>query len=97
MLFITAGMGGGTGTGAAPIIAQIANELDILTVGIVTLPFEFEGKAKMEKALSGVEELKKGCDSVITILKLEFIFVCSLTNYCNMSPIGCRRAPFQPE
>ena len=57
MLFITAGMGGGTGTGAAPVIAQIANELDILTVGIVTLPFEFEGKAKMEKALSGVMEM----------------------------------------
>jgi len=73
MLFITAGMGGGTGTGAAPIIAQIANELDILTVGIVTLPFEFEGKAKMEKALSGVEELKKGCDSVITILNQRLI------------------------
>ena len=73
MLFITAGMGGGTGTGAAPVIAQIANELDILTVGIVTLPFEFEGKAKMEKALSGVEELKKGCDSVITILNQRLI------------------------
>ena len=73
MLFITAGMGGGTGTGAAPIIAQIANELDILTVGIVTLPFEFEGKAKMEKALIGVEELKKGCDSVITILNQRLI------------------------
>ena len=50
MLFITAGMGGGTGTGAAPIIAQIAKELDILTVGIVTLPFDFEGRSKMEKA-----------------------------------------------
>ena len=73
MLFIAAGMGGGTGTGAAPIIAQIAKELDILTVGIVTLPFEFEGKAKMEKALSGVEELKKGCDSVITILNQRLI------------------------
>jgi len=73
MLFLTAGMGGGTGTGAAPVIAQIANELDILTVGIVTLPFEFEGKAKMEKALSGVEELKKGCDSVITILNQRLI------------------------
>jgi cell division protein FtsZ len=73
MLFITAGMGGGTGTGAAPIIAQIAKELAILTVGIVTLPFEFEGKAKMEKALSGVEELKKGCDSVITILNQRLI------------------------
>ena len=73
MLFITAGMGGGTGTGAAPIIAQIAKELDILTVGIVTLPFDFEGKSKMEKALIGVDELKKGCDSVITILNQRLI------------------------
>ena len=73
MLFITAGMGGGTGTGAAPVIAQIAKELDILTVGIVTLPFDFEGKSKMDKALEGVEELKKGCDSVITILNQRLI------------------------
>ena len=73
MLFITAGMGGGTGTGAAPIIAQIAKELDILTVGIVTLPFDFEGKSKMEKALIGVDELKKGCDSVITIFNQRLI------------------------
>ena len=73
MLFITAGMGGGTGTGAAPVIAQIAKELDILTVGIVTLPFDFEGKSKMDKALIGVEELKKGCDSVITILNQRLI------------------------
>ena len=73
MLFITAGMGGGTGTGAAPVIAQIAKELDILTVGIVTLPFDFEGKSKMDKALKGVEELKKGCDSVITILNQRLI------------------------
>lgn len=73
MLFITAGMGGGTGTGAAPIIAQIAKELDILTVGIVTLPFEFEGKLKMEKALAGIDELKVSCDSVITILNQRLI------------------------
>ena len=73
MLFITSGMGGGTGTGAAPVIAQIAKELDILTVGIVTLPFDFEGKSKMDKALKGVEELKKGCDSVITILNQRLI------------------------
>ena len=66
-------MGGGTGTGAAPVIAQIAKELDILTVGIVTLPFDFEGKSKMDKALIGVEELKKGCDSVITILNQRLI------------------------
>tara|TARA_Y100001936_G_scaffold149181_1_gene145531 strand:+ start:407 stop:1828 length:1422 start_codon:yes stop_codon:yes gene_type:complete len=73
MLFITAGMGGGTGTGAAPVIAQIAKELNILTVGIVTLPFEFEGKSKMDKALVGVDQLKKGCDSVITILNQRLI------------------------
>ena len=73
MLFITAGMGGGTGTGAAPVIAQIARELDILTVGIVTLPFDFEGKSKLSKALDGIEELKKGCDSVITILNQRLI------------------------
>ena len=67
MLFITAGLGGGTGTGAAPIIAKIAKELDFLTVGIVTVPFNFEGKAKMQKALDGIHQLKKNCDSVITI------------------------------
>ena len=58
MLFITAGMGGGTGTGAAPVIAQIAKELDILTVGIVTLPFDFEGKSKMDKALNRTDDPK---------------------------------------
>ena len=73
MLFITAGMGGGTGTGAAPIIAKIAKELDILTVGIVTVPFNFEGKAKMQKALDGINQLKKNCDSVITILNEKLI------------------------
>ena len=73
MLFITAGMGGGTGTGAAPIIAKIAKELDILTVGIVTVPFNFEGKAKMQKAIDGIEDLKSNCDSVITILNEKLI------------------------
>ena len=73
MLFITAGMGGGTGTGAAQIIAKIAKELDILTVGIVTVPFNFEGKAKMQKALDGIDQLKKNCDSVITILNEKLI------------------------
>ena len=73
MLFITAGMGGGTGTGAAPVIAQIAKELNILTVGIVTLPFEFEGKSKMDKAQEGVDQLKEGCDSVVTILNQRLI------------------------
>jgi cell division protein FtsZ len=68
MVFITAGMGGGTGTGAAPVIAKIAKELDILTVCIVTLPFSFEGKKKLNIAEVAVEELKRNCDTVIMIL-----------------------------
>jgi len=67
MVFITAGMGGGTGTGGAPIIAQVAKELDILTVGIVTAPFAFEGKKKMKAADEGIEQLKNSCDTVIVI------------------------------
>ena len=68
MVFITAGMGGGTGTGAAPEIARIAKELDILTVGIVTVPFGFEGKKKMDLAQQGVSELRENCDTVLVIL-----------------------------
>ncbi len=68
MLFITAGMGGGTGTGAAPIIASIAKKLGILTVGIVTLPFSFEGKKKLARAEQGIKELKENCDTVLVIL-----------------------------
>ena len=67
MVFITAGMGGGTGTGAAPVIAQLAKERDILTVGIVTIPFQFEGKVRIEQALIGVERLRKQVDSLIVI------------------------------
>ena len=67
MVFITAGMGGGTGTGAAPIIAQCAKEMDILTVGIVTIPFEFEGIMKIDQALDGVEELSKHVDALLVI------------------------------
>lgn len=67
MIFITAGMGGGTGTGAAPIIAQMAKELDILTVGIVTIPFQFEGKMRNEQAHIGVENLRQNVDSLIVI------------------------------
>lgn len=67
MVFITAGMGGGTGTGAAPVIAQLAKERDILTVGIVTIPFQFEGKVRQDQALSGVERLRKQVDSLIVI------------------------------
>jgi cell division protein FtsZ len=67
MIFITAGMGGGTGTGAAPVIAQLAKERDILTVGIVTIPFQFEGKVRQEQALAGVDRLRKQVDSLIVI------------------------------
>ncbi|HET6538889.1 MAG TPA: cell division protein FtsZ [Chryseolinea sp.] len=76
MLFVTAGMGGGTGTGAAPVIAKIAKDMDILTVGIVTAPFSFEGKKKMGQASIGLESLRQNCDTVIVILndKLREIF-----------------------
>ena len=67
MLFITAGMGGGTGTGAAPIIAEFAKELDILTVGIVTIPFDFEGKTRQIQAQKGLKKLRKTVDSLIII------------------------------
>ena len=67
MIFITAGMGGGTGTGAAPIIAKMAKEMDILTVGIVTMPFQFEGKLRLEQAEKGLENLKKTVDALIVI------------------------------
>ena len=76
MLFVTAGMGGGTGTGAAPIIAQVAQEMDILTVGIVTLPFTFEGRRRTSQGMEGLEELKKNVDTLIVISndKLRQIF-----------------------
>lgn len=67
MVFITAGMGGGTGTGAAPVIAQMARELDLLTIGIVTIPFSFEGKTRIDQALKGVETLRQYVDSLIII------------------------------
>ena len=67
MVFITAGMGGGTGTGAAPVIAGIAKEMDILTVGIVTAPFFFEGRMRLEQAEKGIENLRKNVDSLIVI------------------------------
>ncbi len=67
LLFITAGMGGGTGTGAAPVIAKIAQEMKILTVAVVTLPFSFEAKHRMDNAMMGIEELRKSVDSIITI------------------------------
>ena len=67
MTFITAGMGGGTGTGAAPVIARVSKELGILTVGIVTIPFRFEGKRKIDQALDGVEEMAKHVDALLVI------------------------------
>ncbi len=67
MLFVTAGMGGGTGTGAAPVIAKAARELDILTVGIVTVPFTFEGRRRMKQAMEGLAELQKNVDTLIVI------------------------------
>lgn len=67
MLFITAGMGGGTGTGAAPVVAKLSREMGILTVGIVTTPFDFEGRRRMAQAQAGIEELAKSVDSLIVI------------------------------
>ena len=75
MVFITAGMGGGTGTGAAPVVAQIAKELGILTVAVVTKPFPFEGRRRMQVALKGIEELSQHCDSLITIPNEKLITV----------------------
>ena len=67
MVFITAGMGGGTGTGAAPVVAKAANEMGILTVGVVTKPFAFESKRRMEQALAGIDELSQYVDSLVVI------------------------------
>lgn len=67
MVFITAGMGGGTGTGAAPVIAKLAREMGALTVGVITKPFGFEGKKRMRQAENGIKELKECVDSLITI------------------------------
>ena len=67
MAFITAGMGGGTGTGAAPVIARESKNMDILTVGIVTIPFKFEGVKKINQALDGVEEMAKNVDALLVI------------------------------
>ncbi|BCO29261.1 cell division protein FtsZ [Rhodoferax lithotrophicus] len=75
MLFITAGMGGGTGTGAAPVIARIAREMGILTVGVVTKPFEFEGKRRMDNADGGLAELEANVDSLIVVLNEKLLEV----------------------
>ena len=75
MVFITAGMGGGTGTGAAPVVAQLAKEMGILTVAVITKPFPFEGRRRMQVALKGIEELAQHCDSLITIPNEKLITV----------------------
>jgi cell division protein FtsZ len=75
MVFITAGMGGGTGTGAAPVVAQLAKEMGILTVAVITKPFPFEGRRRMQVALKGIEELASHCDSLITIPNEKLITV----------------------
>ncbi|MEF9963729.1 MAG: cell division protein FtsZ [Comamonas sp.] len=75
MLFITAGMGGGTGTGAAPVIARVAKEMGILTVGVVTKPFEWEGKRRMSNADGGLSELEANVDSLIVVLNEKLLDV----------------------
>ncbi|MCL1938245.1 MAG: cell division protein FtsZ [Candidatus Azobacteroides sp.] len=88
MAFITAGMGGGTGTGAAPIVAQIAKEMGILTVGIVTIPFQFEGKDKIIQALRGVVEIRKNVDALLVINNEKLVEI-----YGNMDlPEGLKKA-----
>ena len=88
MAFITAGMGGGTGTGAAPIVAQIAKEMGILTVGIVTIPFQFEGKDKIIQALRGVIEIRKNVDALLVINNEKLVEI-----YGNMDlPEGLKKA-----
>ncbi|MEX0685198.1 MAG: cell division protein FtsZ [Balneolales bacterium] len=77
MLFVTAGMGGGTGTGGAPVIASIAKRKGILTVGIVTMPFKCEGRIRMKYAIEGINELKKNCDTVIVIPNERLLDICS--------------------
>ncbi len=76
MVFVTCGMGGGTGTGAAPVVAQIAKEMGILTVGVVTKPFTFEGKVRMDNALSGIERLRHNVDTIIVIPNDKILSIC---------------------
>jgi len=75
MVFVTAGEGGGTGTGAAPVVAQLAKEMNVLTVAVVTKPFPFEGRRRMQVALKGIDELSQHCDSLITIPNEKLITV----------------------
>ena len=75
MVFVTAGMGGGTGTGAAPVIAKLSRELGALTVGVVTKPFTFEGKKRIRQANAGIEVLKENVDSLITIPNQRLLYL----------------------
>ncbi|MCB1980515.1 MAG: cell division protein FtsZ, partial [Rhodoferax sp.] len=75
MVFITAGMGGGTGTGAAPVIARVAKEMGVLTVGVVTKPFDFEGSRRMKQAEHGTAELEANVDSLIVVLNEKLLEV----------------------
>jgi len=79
MIFVTAGMGGGTGTGAAPIIAEVSRKLGALTVGIVTKPFNFEGPKRMNRANTGLEEMQKNCDTLISIQNQKLITIADKT------------------
>ena len=76
MVFVTAGMGGGTGTGAAPVVASIAKEMGILTVGVVTKPFRFEGKKRMQQAELGVDSLKDNVDALVVIPNDKLLEIC---------------------
>ena len=76
MVFVTCGMGGGTGTGAAPVIARIAKDMGILTVGVVTKPFRFEAKQRMNNALEGIENLKNAVDTLIVIPNDRLLEMC---------------------
>ena len=87
MCFITAGMGGGTGTGAAPIIARALRERDILTVGMVSMPFRFEGKRKMQVALQGIEQLRDSVDTLI-LVQNERLLVTVSQSGLNKAPLN---------
>ena len=76
MVFVTCGMGGGTGTGAAPVVAEIARNLGILTVGVVTKPFSFEGKPRMNNAINGIAKLKENVDTLIVIPNDKLLQIC---------------------
>ena len=76
LVFVTAGMGGGTGTGAAPVVAEIARDMGILTIAVVTKPFAFEGKTRMRKAESGIDELKQRVDTLVVIPNERLLQVC---------------------